>query len=978
MLRAAQIVFFLLLVFCADAQRQVLRRYSGVEGLGSGVVYSCIEDKDGFIWFGTSKGAVRYDGFFFDRFTKQDGLPDNEVLKVRQDHKGRIWFFSLNGKVSYYYKGSIFNDQNQSWIEKLNASQHYLEIYELADSSIWFLNSILEAKILEDTVVYDIDFTEFTSERNKLFNVDRSRYVKGDLCVYPVFDRQSDEILMLYQGFVLKYDKVRRSVKIKTREPGLYNSSNYYPGMYEREGSLQLVNSNSQLCRYKGLNCEVLFDLGKDSTIQIVNQFEDEIFLFRSNEKLEVKDLVRGTSEILLEDTRVNAVYMDSKKNLWICTNGQGIVLRSNYLKGTRILDDSSELFNKAITAMAIDVDHNIICGHENSGISILRPSNTSEHFALHSNRNYSKITSIVCDKSTATYVSSNSNVFKLSNSPAKNISEELLNDHIRIGGIKDMALDRAGNVFVATSTASGLIIKGKKYQYNFGEHKLFNFRSYCVEIDNNNRSWFATINGLFVVEDPVYHPEKKQLISNEGFTDLKNFRDSMMVGCWQGVGLVLFNGLSPIDTIYYHSDLHCSEVSKISTDNSYIWCATDLGITRIAYNTDSNWSVSSILFGKGLPNSEITSIVNSGDSVFAGTYDGLVILPKSKFDVAQEFSRVYIRKVSGSWGVAKDLTNVVVDYLNNNFLVEFSAINISDISNLDFQYRLNSTSEWTTISARSLALNALPFGQNNLEIRVNNNNGIWSEPIAINLEIKAPFWKTMGFVFLILASALLLVSVVAYSIVKRRIDKLKQLAMIKAERERISADLHDDIGADLTRISLIAEVLREDNTSSEKNHMWDKIIHNSKELRSKTDQIIWALNPSQDNIKDLIAYLNHFGNDFFDSSGINFKMSNQAKESIKLGSLQRRNLFLIFKEAMNNALKHSGATEVELSIAESGQHIIFKLVDNGRGNPNPRHRNGLISMEKRCNEIGGRYEIIHPVNQGFTVKVELPIDFSV
>jgi len=204
-----------------------------------------------------------------------------------------------------------------------------------------------------------------------------------------------------------------------------------------------------------------------------------------------------------------------------------------------------------------------------------------------------------------------------------------------------------------------------------------------------------------------------------------------------------------------------------------------------------------------------------------------------------------------------------------------------------------------------------------------------------------------------------------------------KQVAVMQAhqeERERISADIHDELGSGMTTIRLMSEIAKnkmKENIPVE----IEKISNSSNEVLNKMNAIIWSMNSSNDTLDSLISYIRAYATEYFDGTPIECKVT--MPEAIPLTEIsgdKRRNVFLCVKESLNNVLKHSMASRVKIDI-EANHHLKIKIADNGVGIDQEKIRrfgNGLKNIERRMKGIGGSYTI--SANNGTETKLELPL----
>lgn len=199
---------------------------------------------------------------------------------------------------------------------------------------------------------------------------------------------------------------------------------------------------------------------------------------------------------------------------------------------------------------------------------------------------------------------------------------------------------------------------------------------------------------------------------------------------------------------------------------------------------------------------------------------------------------------------------------------------------------------------------------------------------------------------------------------------------IIEKERVRISKDMHDEVGSSLTRIALLSDQIL-NKTGDEKiiRSTISKISGISREVIDNMSEIIWAINPKNDKLDNLAAYIREYTSEFLEGTNITpqFKFMEDFPAK-NLSSEWKRNLFLIVKESLNNIIKHSGASQVELNLNVTGNKLCFSICDNGIGfdvNENSKFGNGLYNIEKRISEIKGKVEIISSKRKGTEIKLE-------
>ncbi len=207
-----------------------------------------------------------------------------------------------------------------------------------------------------------------------------------------------------------------------------------------------------------------------------------------------------------------------------------------------------------------------------------------------------------------------------------------------------------------------------------------------------------------------------------------------------------------------------------------------------------------------------------------------------------------------------------------------------------------------------------------------------------------------------------------------------ERFAELERVRKRIATDLHDDIGSSLTQISLLSEVVNQRISTSEKRitEPLGMIAETSRELVDSMSDIVWAINPQKDTLSDLMGRMHRFAADVLTAANINLKwQSPDSDADIPIGANVRREIFLIFKESINNMVKHSGCTEGNLEVRLNDESLELIMRDNGKGFDiaGESDGHGLASMTERAHGLGGNFEIVSQIAEGTTIRLEVPLE---
>ena len=290
----------------------------------------------------------------------------------------------------------------------------------------------------------------------------------------------------------------------------------------------------------------------------------------------------------------------------------------------------------------------------------------------------------------------------------------------------------------------------------------------------------------------------------------------------------------------------------------------------------------------------------------------------------------------------------------------------------------------------RSVHYGRLPYGAYRFRVAAANANGGWREAEeTFAFIVPAPFYLQTWTICLFGLSAVAVVAGTVRRVSHRRLRfalaRLEQQQSLERERMRIARDMHDEMGSKLTKISFLSERAQADAVSN--GPLADKIesiAQTSRDLLKTMDEIVWVVNPRNDTLENLLAYLSHYAAEYFQNTPIECEMRlPQEIPPCPLSSDARHNLFLTFEEALNNVLKHSGGTRVKVEITVSANECEITIIDNGRGfavpetpaNVRPRGGrggNGLSNMRQRLADTGGECMVSSSPGKGTTVTIRI------
>lgn len=263
--------------------------------------------------------------------------------------------------------------------------------------------------------------------------------------------------------------------------------------------------------------------------------------------------------------------------------------------------------------------------------------------------------------------------------------------------------------------------------------------------------------------------------------------------------------------------------------------------------------------------------------------------------------------------------------------------------------------------------------GDYTLQLNVADEFGHWqTKPLILFVRLRPTFYETWWF------RTLVILAVVGsfYALYRYRVNQLLRLQRI---RNHISADLHDEIGSSLSGIGILGtmahQILPAGHPSGS---MVERIVSEARMVSSSLDDIVWSINPRNDALSSLIARMNRYAAELFEASGIAYQITIPDHiERVALPMEQRRDFYLIFKESVNNLVKHAQATQAQVIISLSNKQLHLEVDDNGKGFDATAEtdRNGLRNMYSRTQYLRGTLHIDTAPGQGTRLVLRFPLD---
>ena len=936
-------------------------------------VQALAKDHDNFIWLGTQDAVYRFDGKSFNSISNSKNNTGNSwqsVLQIKYFEKSdKLLVASINDGIAIYNKldnsyrfqplklnlpnfincSDIFMSQNAYWV----CTNQGIKRFQLAKKNKVY-SAINETQIdsLQCIASYHKDDMLSLIDNKNIFKqykiadknlklttkINFGKYLSpGEEFVKMIFNKD-DVYLATMNGFWhLKFarNKITHEKKylIGQNVLGITLDGAGFPLVSSRNMVYRLTNHNVTPILQQSSNFPAITSIVNYATTMILGLQSGLAITSPKNSFTKFNNLSNGKS--------LGHVYHISEKiNNEIILSGEGNLHKYNIITNDiKNIDDK----NSYLKAIPINKDGWIV-------------SSTNQPFYLNSKNELIPLQKIFNEFETFKDFAI-ANVVKLS-------TDQYILSSFNEKGV--LVWDKAGRKTYADTffvfdgkqiMKSNNIFKHKQNIFLLGDSCIYQFK-----IENKTRS-VKTIS----------HDNKKYNV----FMDMCKVGNFYALASY-GNGIILCDSNLKVTKVINESNgLSNNGVYQVfNIGDTAILITSNNGLSN--YNLNTNY-IRKYFENDGLHNNlfEQYSGQQDGDIIYAGGNEG--------------FTKIDLTKLGGNISIPihPSFTNLELLYAgkpiitqnmegNSEFeiptdviqaTVHFQAIQYPLSSNLNYYYRINKIADsWIDLKNENyFSLIGLTPGKYSIEVKVVEQNHKEYHFPKILLHFLPKWYQTFLFKLLLVLTILALITL----LYRFRIRQLKKVLIV---RQKISQNLHDDIGSTLSAINLYTQVakLNDGNSSAIEN-----IDQNTKEVLEKLDDIIWATNPKNDKLKNLQERMEDFAIPLLNACSINFIFNHgdEIKEH-KIGEAIRQNLFIIFKETINNVAKHSQCHNCTVSLTQKNKNIYYSITDDGMGfdATKPTQRNGLINMQLRVKELRGKILIDSSENNGTIISIVLPL----
>jgi len=927
------------------------------DGLPENSVIAAIQTRDGYLWLGTLNGLVRFDGNSFTPFNINNtpGLPDNRVVFLFEDSRTNLWVGTGNGGLCSISDGVVKN------FETGGAGEEITSAFEDASGTVWFGAPDGRCFCWKDGKL-DLHPKNVSSQISmQLFYRSTHLQVPGENGV----------TWQLQNGRVQKF-----------RDNKLEKDFGQSPWPNSLETAAFTISG--------GIFAAIVFDANVTAACE---DDSGNLVVGTKGSGVYWADAAGGWRHIStdegLSDKFVLSLCFDSEGNLWVGTDGGGLdrVKRKIFntpagLSGgvaqSASEDDQGGLwatFNlRGLTYMITNSVQNFSVGRESKAWSVLVDSRrqiwagTSGdglfHFLSGNFQPVNEATNIgpqiyalFQGRDGKLWVGGQNGLGSFDGLNWKIFSTT---DGLPPNAVRALADDTNGNLWIGTDGGSLFSLHDEKIS---SAHAPADDIS-CLLADDDGTLWAGTSeHGLarfqngrwttFSVDDGL--PGDIGYLVEDGQNNL-----------WLGS----YEGLMRIEKKSF-DDFAAGLAAKISC-RTFLTRECSAGAQPAAIRTrDGNlW----------FPTIEGLVSVNPAD-LKPDTNPPPVVIESVLVDGVQQKNN----PLSSVWPKAVTLTPE-----NEQLEIHFTALDFSAPKRAQlavrFKYQLEGYDKKPTdVGGERVAhFPKLPPDKYVFHVMACNEDGVWNDIGAdLTITVEPPFWRTPWFVaasVVILLGALAgIIYLISTAKLKRQLRVAQQKELIENERARIARDLHDQLGANLTQVTLLGEMAETDkNLPGEVEQHAQQICETARETTRSLDEIVWAVNPANDTLEGLVNYACKYAQDYFALAGVSYRAELPPQlPPTPIPPEVRHNVFLAFKEAVNNVVRHAHAGEARVKFQLEPEQFILSIADNGIGLGDPSEnklRNGLKNMRRRLADVRGEFKISPGANGGTVVKLIVPL----
>lgn len=1022
----------------AHGEKMPLKHLTTNDGLPQNTINKIIQDRKGFFWIGTNGGLARFDGYEFVNFTKANGLLRNEVSDIVETGMDGFWLATSGGLVKFNPEGKVYDrvimneeasqmSETPMFITYPVAGLKYQTVSKLlldSRGTIWVGTQIGLFQLQKNADQFEFLPVNINLSPNESY-------------VHAIYE---DRASAIWIGTNNNLTRISNSNHITTYrgesekiEGQAEDKQAVFSAMLEdRAGNFWVGTWHQGLFQFSVKSDgtpEVIrqFSAEPDSELEWIDQIVESadgalwiggnhgIYEFEPKEN----KLFRYTRASGLGYYRFRTLFHDGTGNLWLGTGTNGIYRlstqglisfeledRISFVRSVGLDNEKNLLLTAFVTNTELDekgarVEHDIagkttqtfewrLGKLSENGFSWLVPKFPKPIAQYGSGRNQ---LSFQARSSGEWWIVTGEGLFRFPKVEFEELDKTApinvfnVNSGLKPANVFRIFEDSRGNVWIATSgTESNGFYKWERKSETLRDMKLSDNADLISSFaeDNQGNIWFSFFNQGFarLSDGKIDFWNKEQGVPPGGIISLFFDRENRLWLAARQGGVLRIDEpqAEPLRFINYTetSGLSSNRTLSLTQDKSgFIYIGTDRDINRL--NPDTGEFKRLNLAKNQLQREYTTAICDENGTLWFGATEGLVkYVPQTDKPLSPPEILVLRVQIEGvpqnvSAQGTTELNLPTLDPQQNQVRVDYVSLSNFENEDVTYQYKFAEDADWSAPGKeRFVNFANLSAGNYHVLIRAVASGETFSEnPAVVSFRILPPIYLRWWFI----AFSLLLAGAVVYAFYRYRVQ---QLLEVERARTLIATDLHDDIGSNLSKISVLSEVVRMqmNNENSEQNRLLNLIAETSRQSVSSMSDIVWAINPKRDSLLEMVRKMREHAEEILVPKNIHVKFTEpEAKAKIKLPMHLRRDLYLIFKEAVNNIAQHADCTKVVIDFKIEHHEIVLKIEDNGIGFDRNYQisGNGLANMQTRVEKLKGTLNIDSDINHGTMLLIHIP-----
>lgn len=978
----------LLLLWCQTAiQAQILpfEHYSIKDGLPSNWITSIFQDSRGYLWVGGDGGMSVYDGVSFKNYDTDNGLPVGHVWCIQESRRepGTMLIGTHGGGLSKLRDGKI----TSLTLSRAPAGNVVVKVLEDREGVIWCGSA---------WGIYRVD-----GDSVRFFSTGK------DTSWVPILqETRAGEIVMSIGKSLYRYSpatKTTARVQLNIK-PVLLTCM-----VEDEDGTLWFGAQNGALYQVRDDRVVAARQTPFGEIHEVLADGEGHLWFATGAGLIKIAknnfaegELTHYTTVHGLPDIDFHACRRDRENNLWFASRNQGLVkLSESRLFTFSLRNLQPDVLNHA--AVADSTGHLFVVSGEGLWEIWKQRVGGWQKF-LHripaiyqrgrANELAERLIAVDIARDGRLWLTViNGGLFGYKLTPRGNQPTLLTLGHTLRAGVDlpkglpvGLMIDRDNQLWYD-------VWNGPLVQVNLDE--LRPRASYQLEgnttrgfcYDHEGNLWAGTFNGgisILARENGRYRLQHR-LTTSDGLpsNQIRALVHRRNGEIWIGTrfnGIVIYRDGKFQTLTTKHGLLNNAIWALTEDEEGRMWIGTSVGIQYTAPEDSRRFLVQQKLFGKHFG---AVGTIPHAKVLWGVGREELTIYEYGRESAVTPLPFIYITGLRVNGKEQKVQDRAKFSHAENSWRIEFAGLSFKDEKALRYKYRLLGWDErWQEGSERAVTFASLRSGAYTFEVRAITVDGVESAaPAVLHFEILPPLWQRWWFI----AFCAVLLSAILYAIHIVRLDRLLAIEKI---RSRIATDLHDDIGAGLTHIGLLSQVALQRKSAPPRIETADGAVHDlslsmervgniARELSAAMSDVVWSVNPQHDSMNALQRRLRTFAHEVCEAKGIELKVEvAEAIAALKLHPEIRRNLLLIAKEALHNAVKYSGTTSISVKFALEHNNILMDIVDVGKGFEiaPAKNGNGLANMRLRAEKLGGKFEIVSEFGKGTRIHVLAPI----